>query len=90
MKSLIFATSNKHKLTELKAILPDFDIKGLSDIGIIEEIPETGSTLEENAWIKAKYLYDCTGQTSFSEDTGLEVDILGGQPGVHTARYVGE
>lgn len=90
MKTLVFATSNKHKLTELKAILPDFDIKGLSDIGIIEEIPETGSTLEENAWIKAKYLYDCTGQTSFSEDTGLEVDILGGHPGVHTARYAGE
>ena len=90
MKTLVFATSNKHKLTELKAILPDFDIKGLSDIGIIEEIPETGSTLEENAWIKAKYLYGCTGQTSFSEDTGLEVDILGGQPGVHTARYAGE
>ena len=90
MKTLVFATSNKHKLTELKAILPDFDIKGLSDIGIIEEIPETGSTLEENAYIKAKYLYDSTGQTSFSEDTGLEVDILGGQPGVHTARYAGE
>jgi len=90
MKTLVFATSNKHKLTELKAILPDFDIKGLSDIGIIEEIPETGSTLEENAWIKAKYLFDSTRQTSFSEDTGLEVDILGGQPGVHTARYAGE
>lgn len=90
MPTLIFATSSQHKLSELKSILPDFDIKGLEEIGITEEIPETGSTLEENAYIKAKYLYDSTGQTSFSEDTGLEVDILGGQPGVHTARYAGE
>jgi XTP/dITP diphosphohydrolase len=90
MKSLIFATSNAHKISELRAILPNVVIKGLSDIGITEDIPETGLTLEENAYIKAKYLYDLTGEASFSEDTGLEVVALDGAPGVHTARYAGE
>lgn len=90
MKSLIFATSNKHKLEELKAILPDYQILGLVDAGIIEEIPETGDTLEENAIIKARYLFDKTGWPSFAEDTGLEVTALAGAPGVHTARYAGD
>ena len=90
MKSLIFATSNKHKLEELKAILPDYQILGLVDAGIIEEIPETGDTLEENAIIKAQYLFDKTGWPSFAEDTGLEVTALAGAPGVHTARYAGD
>ncbi|MBK8625581.1 MAG: RdgB/HAM1 family non-canonical purine NTP pyrophosphatase [Saprospiraceae bacterium] len=90
MKTLIFATSNTHKLSELKNILPNFDIKGLVDIGITEDIPEIGLTLEENAYIKAKYLYDRTGATSFSEDTGLEVNAIDGAPGVHTARYAGD
>ncbi len=87
---MIFATSNTHKLSELKNILPNFDIKGLVDIGITEDIPEIGLTLEENAYIKAKYLYDRTGATSFSEDTGLEVNAIDGAPGVHTARYAGD
>jgi XTP/dITP diphosphohydrolase len=90
MTSLIFATANAHKLAELRAILPDYDIKGLKDIGMDVDIPETGMTLEENACIKAKYLYDQSGRPSLSEDTGLEVDSLGGNPGVHTARYAGE
>jgi XTP/dITP diphosphohydrolase len=90
LKSLIFATANAYKLAELRAILPQFTIKGLTDIGIHEDIPETGLTLEENAYIKAKYLYDRTGAPSFSEDTGLEVMALEGQPGVHTARYAGD
>lgn len=89
-RTLLFATSNEHKLSELKLILPSFDIKGLKDIGILEEIPEDGDTLEENAWIKAKYLYDKTGLTSLSEDTGLEVNALNNHPGVHTARYAGD
>lgn len=89
-RTLLFATSNEHKLSELKLILPSFDIKGLKDIGILEEIPEDGDTLEENAWLKAKYLYDKTGLTSLSEDTGLEVYALNGHPGVHTARYAGD
>lgn len=88
--TLLFATANDHKLTELRAILSDYDVKGLRDVGILEDIPETGLTLEENAALKAQYLYDKTGFTSFSEDTGLEVDALDGQPGVYTARYAGD
>lgn len=90
MQTLIFATANDHKLLEIRSILPNFDIKGLKDVGINEDIAETGSTLQENAWIKAKYLFDKTNQTSLSEDTGLEVFTLGGAPGVHTARFAGD
>lgn len=90
MQTLIFATANEHKLTEIRSILPDYEIKGLLDIGITKDIPETGSTLEENALIKAQYLYEKTQYISLSEDTGLEVDALGGAPGVHTARFAGD
>lgn len=90
MKTLIFATANGHKLTELRAILPHLEVLGLPDIGIDYDIPETGLTLEENAYIKAKYLYDQTGKVALSEDTGLEVFALAGQLGVHTARYAGD
>jgi XTP/dITP diphosphohydrolase len=90
MKTLVFASNNLHKLNEIKAILPKFRILGLKDIDINDDIPETGSTLQENAYLKAKYLYDRTGETSLSEDTGLEVDQLMGAPGVHTARYAGD
>lgn len=87
---LVFATSNTHKLTELRSILSDFEILGLKDIEIHEDIPETGDTLEQNALIKAQYLYDRINEISLSEDTGLEVTALNGTPGVHTARYAGE
>lgn len=87
---LVFATSNTHKLTELRSILSDFEILGLKDIEIHEDIPETGDTLEQNALIKAQYLYDRINEISLSEDTGLEVTALNGAPGVHTARYAGE
>lgn len=90
MKTLIFATGNENKLKEIRSILVDLEIKGLKDLGFYDEIPETGLTLEENALIKAKYLYDHSGMMSFSEDTGLEVEALNGAPGVHTARYAGE
>jgi XTP/dITP diphosphohydrolase len=90
MQTLIFATANEHKLTEIRSILPDYEIKGLLDIGITVDIAETGSTLEENARIKAQYLYEKTQYISLSEDTGLEVDALGGAPGVHTARFAGD
>ena len=90
MKRLVFATSNAHKLSEIRGILPHFDIAGLQDIGISEDIEETGTTLEENALIKAKFLYEKTRMPSLSEDTGLEVFSLNGAPGVHTARYAGE
>lgn len=89
MKTLVFATANQHKLLELREILKGFQIKGLSDVGIYEDIIEDGQTLEENALIKAKYLFDKTGFSALSEDTGLEVSALNGAPGIHTARYGG-
>lgn len=87
---LVFATNNPHKLKEARHIAAGkFNILSLDDIGCRDEIPETGSTLEENAaikarWVKEKYGYDC-----FSDDTGLMVDALGGAPGVYSARYAG-
>ncbi len=87
--TLVFATANEHKLTELRDILKDYDIKGLNDVAIYDEIVEDGSTLEENAYIKAKYLFDHTGLPALSEDTGLEVISLNYAPGVLTARYAG-
>jgi XTP/dITP diphosphohydrolase len=89
-KTLVFATANEHKLSEIKNILPGFTILGLKDIGVFEDIVEDGITLEENAYIKATYLYEKTNRPSLSEDTGLEVDVLDGLPGVHTARFAGE
>jgi XTP/dITP diphosphohydrolase len=88
---LLFATSNTHKLEEFRHILAhtSYEIRGLQDLGITEEIPEDGSTLRENALIKARYLFEKSGIPVLAEDTGLEVDALGGAPGVHTARYAG-
>jgi XTP/dITP diphosphohydrolase len=90
MKTLVFATSNQHKIAELRNICPDYNILGLKDLGFDVEIEETGLTLEENALLKAEFLFDKIGQPVLSEDTGLEVEALGGAPGVHTARYAGE
>lgn len=86
---IVFATNNKHKLQEIRDILgPDYDIRSLADIGCHEDIPETGATLEENAWQKADYLFEHYGPCDvFADDTGLEVEALGGEPGVHSARY---
>lgn len=90
-RTLLFATSNAYKLEEFRHILAHtaYEVKGLSDLGITEEIPEDGSTLRENALIKARYLFEKAGIPVLAEDTGLEVDALGGVPGVHTARYAG-
>lgn len=90
MKKLVFATHNAHKLKEIKQILPSWDIVGLEDCGIHEEIVEDGNTLEVNAEIKADYIFNKTGLSCFADDTGLEVDALNGAPGVHSARYAGE
>lgn len=90
VQTLIFATANSHKLDEIRSILPDIQVLGLKDIGLDHDIPETGSTLEENALIKANYLFDKTGLPSLSEDTGLEVFCINGAPGIHTARYAGD
>ena len=85
---IVFATNNAHKLAEVKALLGDeFDLVTLKDVGITEDIPETGETLDENASIKAHYVYERTGLDCFADDTGLEVEALGGAPGVRSARY---
>ena len=84
----VFATNNKHKLEEIKDILgKDFEIVSLDEIGCHEDIPETGLTLEENARQKSSYVVEHYGQNCFADDTGLEVDALNGEPGVHSARY---
>ena len=85
---IVFATNNKHKLEEIKDILgKDFEIVSLDEIGCHEDIPETGLTLEENARQKSSYVVEHYGQNCFADDTGLEVDALKGEPGVHSARY---
>jgi XTP/dITP diphosphohydrolase len=90
MKKLIFASNNKHKADEIKAILgDDFSILTLSECGIHVDIPEPHPTLEENAREKSITIYKLTGTDCFSEDSGLEVDALQGAPGVHSARYAG-
>ena len=88
---ILFATSNRGKLREAAEILGDgFSLKTPADMGITEEIPETGDTLEANSVQKAAYLFKRCGLCCFADDTGLEVDALGGAPGVHTARYAGD
>ncbi len=88
MKKLVFATNNAHKLEEIHAILGSkIEILSLADIGCEADIPETADTLEGNALIKARYVYDNYKLDCFADDTGLEVDALNGLPGVHTARY---
>ena len=87
---IIFATNNRHKLTEAQEILGSgYQLVTPCDLGITEDIPEEQPTLEGNAFQKARYLYDRTGLDCFADDTGLEVDALGGAPGVHSARYTG-
>lgn len=91
MKELIMATNNAHKLEEVRQILgSDFTVKGLHDIGCTVDIPETADTIDGNALQKARFVYDHFGLDCFADDTGLEVDALGGAPGVHTARFGAE
>ena len=85
---IIFATNNAHKLSEVQAVLGDgFTLVTPRECGVTEEIPEEQETLEGNASQKSHYLYDRTHQNCFADDTGLEVEALGGAPGVHSARY---
>ncbi|MFI3285240.1 MAG: RdgB/HAM1 family non-canonical purine NTP pyrophosphatase [Rikenellaceae bacterium] len=85
---IIFATNNAHKLAEVSALLgSEYEIVTPRDCGINEDIPETADTLEGNALQKARYLRDKTGFDCFADDTGLEVEALGGAPGVRSARY---
>lgn len=91
MKQIVFATNNDHKLEEVRAILSNkYDILSLKEIGCDEEIEETGTTLEANALIKARYVKERYGYDCFADDTGLEVEALNGAPGVYSARYAGE
>ena len=85
---LVFATNNAHKLEEIRAIVGDkINLLSLSDIDCFGDIPETANTLEGNALMKAHFVYENYGLNCFADDTGLEVEALGGAPGVHTARY---
>lgn len=85
---IVFATNNQHKLQEIRDILgSEFEIVSLKDIGCDVDIPETGNTLEDNAMQKAQYVYDHYNLSCFADDTGLEVEALNGEPGVHSARY---
>ncbi|MBQ6198725.1 MAG: RdgB/HAM1 family non-canonical purine NTP pyrophosphatase [Bacteroidales bacterium] len=87
---LVFATANPGKVREAAEILgPGFQIITAAEAGISEDIPETGNSLRANSLQKAQYIYERTGLDCFADDSGLEVDILGGEPGVHTARYGG-
>lgn len=88
MRKIVFATNNAHKLLEIREILGDrFEVLSLGDIGCHDDIPEDFDTLEMNSHVKAAYIALKYGLDCFADDTGLEVDALGGEPGVHSARY---
>ena len=88
---LVFATNNTHKLNEVRAIAgARFSIVSLKELGCFDEIPETGETLPENALLKAQYIHNKFQCNCFADDTGLEIEVLGGKPGVYSARYAGE
>ncbi len=88
---LYLATQNKHKVEELTALLQDhFSVLDLSSLALTEEIPETGKTLTENSLQKARYIAEKFQVSCLADDSGLEVEALGGDPGVYSARYAGE
>ena len=91
MKKLVFSTNNEHKLEEVRAKLGKYyQVISLKDLGDDTDVPETGNTLEENAMIKADYLWNTYQLNCFADDTGLEVEALDNAPGVYSARYAGE
>jgi XTP/dITP diphosphohydrolase len=91
MTTLVFATNNQNKVDEIKKAIGNlFELVSLKDAGIDIDIPEPHNTLEENATEKSRTIYSMTGKNCFSEDTGLEVEGLNGEPGVKSARYSGE
>lgn len=88
---LIFATANKNKILEIAPLIHrGIKLISLNEIGCMEEIPETSDTIEGNASQKARYVYEKYGRNCFADDTGLEIEALGGRPGVRSARYAGE
>ena len=89
-RTIVFASHNAHKTEEMRRICGErFRIVSLADLGCDTDIPENGLTLEENAEAKVRWVYERYGMECFADDTGLEVDALGGAPGVHTARFAG-
>ena len=92
MRKIIFATNNQGKMREIREILSDMDVELLSlkDAGITTDIVEDGKSFEENALIKARAVRDLTHELVLADDSGLEVDALGGEPGIYSARYLGE
>ncbi len=90
-KQLLFASSNRHKIEEVRQMIPSgYQLLGLHDIAFETEIPEPYDTFEDNARAKAAFLFEHTGLPCFADDSGLEVDALGRRPGVFSARYAGE
>lgn len=90
MKTLLFVTSNPNKVKEIKEILPPgYSLQTPADLGIFDDIEESGDTIEANSLLKSEYIFSKTNRDCFSEDTGLEVDSLNGAPGVYSARYAG-
>ena len=90
MNKIILASNNPNKLIEFRAIFTNYNIISLSELGFNKDIPETGSTLEENALIKVREIFKLTNAICISDDTGLEVEALNSAPGVFSARYAGE
>jgi XTP/dITP diphosphohydrolase len=91
MIELVIATHNKHKLSEIKPLIPEaFQLLSLDDVEIFDDIPETADTLEGNALQKASFVFSRSSKNCLADDTGLEVDALDGRPGVYSARYAGE
>ncbi|ADY53972.1 non-canonical purine NTP pyrophosphatase, rdgB/HAM1 family [Pseudopedobacter saltans DSM 12145] len=89
-RDLVFATNNQHKVAEVQSkVNGNFNIISLTDIGCTEDIVEDGTTLEENASIKSKYVYNNYQKDCFGDDTGLEIEYLNNEPGVYSARYAG-
>ncbi len=90
MKQLVFATHNANKLAEVQAILKDkYQVSGLTELGITEEIPENGKTFAENASLKTHYVFERLQLDCFADDSGLEVEALNQEPGIYSARYSG-
>lgn len=88
---ICFATNNRKKIEEVKAAIgPEFELVSLHEIGCFEELPETGDTLDHNAFQKARYVKEHFGVDCFADDTGLEVEALNGAPGVYSGRFAGE
>lgn len=92
MRPLLVATQNRHKLEEYRSLLAGlpFELRSLHDAGIDEDVEETGATFEDNARLKAERYRDLTGLLALADDSGIEIDALGGEPGVHSKRWAGD